>query len=125
MTPEKLDQLRQFARVAKQGPDGVLGSLVNAVPVLCDEVEKLSDQRDGARMAAGELRVERDEARAAVDGARKVLTEALSAWEPEHEYYEDRAARKGYSHDETAAQVYGAAIDVATKALAELDGRGA
>lgn len=68
-----------------------------------------------------QLRAERDALTAAIAQAREALTAALTAWTPEHEYHRDRAERKGYSHDETAAEVYGHAIKVVTAALAALD----
>lgn len=67
------------------------------------------------------LKAELAEARAAIEQAREGLTNALAAWKPEHDYYQDRAERKGYTHDETAAEVYGDAIRAVTDALAALD----
>lgn len=55
-----------------------------------------------------------------MERAQAIGKEALEAWEPEHEYYQERAARKGYSHDETAAQVYGLAIEVVNGILGAL-----
>jgi hypothetical protein len=60
------------------------------------------------------------EAQAAIELAREGLKAALDAWTPEHEYNLDRARRKGYSHNEVAAEVYGDAIKAVAEVLAAL-----
>lgn len=73
---------------------------------------------DAENNAAGERA---KQAEAALQRAREELTTALAAWEPEHEYNLERARRKGYAHNQVAAEMYGDAIDRVSKALAALD----
>lgn len=53
--------------------------------------------------------------------ACKILTEVLVIWTEQRAYHQERAERKGYAHDEAAAEVYGAAIKVATDTIAVLN----
>jgi hypothetical protein len=71
----------------------------------------------------GEICSERElaEARAAIERAREGLGAALTVWEPEHEYHQDRAQRKGYTHNQVATEVYGDAIKAVTDVIAALD----
>lgn len=85
------------------------------------EVERLNTSVLAAYRSLRHREAERDEIRTALTEARKIGSAALEAWTPEYEYAADRAARKGYGHDETAAQVYGAAIEAVTALLAALD----
>lgn len=74
----------------------------------------------GYRATIERLQGDRDALKVTNEQVRASLAAALAIWTPEHEYYQDRAGRKGYSHDETAAEVYGAAIKVVTRAIAAL-----
>lgn len=60
--------------------------------------------------------------RTRVARARRFLADAVDVWEAERRYFAERAERKRYSSDETAAEVYGAAIEAVSKALGMLDG---
>jgi len=62
------------------------------------------------------------QARAALQRVRDAATAALANWEPERKHYQDRADQKGYSHDETAAAVYGVAMAAMAGIVADLDG---
>lgn len=79
-------------------------------PVLRIHREKLAEQRQRA-----------EKAEAAIQRARSLADEALPAWKEEHAYHQERAERKGYSHDEAAAEAYGRAIEVLSQILAALD----
>lgn len=57
----------------------------------------------------------------AVERALALAEDALHAWRPERDYHRERADRKGYSMNETAAEVYGDAIKAMTEILAALD----
>lgn len=92
------------------------------------ELEQLRQLRDTlAKHAQQETdraitaETERDRLRKAVERACALAEAALEAWKPEHEYHQDRAARKGYSHDETAAETYSLAIEAVAGILAAVD----
>jgi hypothetical protein len=79
-------------------------------------------QRDGWQQRAddADMRalIQRAEtAEATVERVRKDLAAALAEWQPEHDRARDRADRKGYSHDETEAEVYAMAINTVTAIL--------
>ncbi|MEU7855197.1 hypothetical protein [Nonomuraea sp. NPDC049141] len=59
-----------------------------------------------------------------VEAALERLRDARAAWQAEYQHYQDRAQRKGYSHDEAAAEAYGRAIADVDQVLAALDGQG-
>lgn len=61
-------------------------------------------------------------AEAAIARARRLLSGSLAIWKGEHAYFQERAERKGYSHDEARTEVYGAAIEAAREVLASLKG---
>lgn len=62
-----------------------------------------------------------DRLREAVERVREIISDALEAWEPQYEYARDRAATKGYSHDQTEADTYELAIGTVKAILTALD----
>jgi hypothetical protein len=77
-------------------------------------------QRIADRLVAV-IKKDTSEAEAALEWGREALTGAIAAWTTERDIYRERADRKGYSHDEAAAQAYGAAIKSVAGILAALD----
>lgn len=77
--------------------------------------------RDRWKQRGEQAEAELDAVGIAIERVRDLLAGTLAVWTPEHEYHRDRAERKGYAHDEAAADVYGQAIKVVTAALAALD----
>ncbi|MEV1003470.1 hypothetical protein [Nonomuraea sp. NPDC050202] len=90
---EELEQLREAARI-------------------------VVENRWYERLAQAEKSLER---LARVEAALATLRDARAAWEAEYQHYHERAQRKGYSHDEAAAEAYARAIGDIDRALATLN----
>jgi hypothetical protein len=108
-------QLELFPHAAGFLADGAL----DVVRPVLSRAEAAEAAR--ARTEMGYWRQRAETAEAAVERVRKDLTAALAEWQPEHDRARERADRKGYSHDETEAEVYAMAINTVTGILAALD----
>lgn len=83
----------------------------------------LARQRERAEQAEQlnlKLIEQAKEQAAAIARAAVLASEAIDAWNPERDYHQARADRKGYGQDEAAAEVYGRAIEVLTEIRAAL-----
>lgn len=138
MTPEEAFALGQeFADLRKQLSQALtdvaeMQAIATERSEACERAEaQLSEvrqraigydvDRTNAQRCAEKAETERDRLREQIRQAREKAEAALAAWRPEHEHYSDRAERKGYSHDETAAETYGLAIEAVTGILTVLE----
>jgi len=71
-----------------------------------------------AALTKAERRAE--QAEAAVERVRSLAADAIDRWEPKRDEHQERAERKGYTHDEAVAEASGHAIDDLTQILAAL-----
>jgi regulator of replication initiation timing len=111
-----LQKAREQRDEAQDERDTLKAELGRAQGVIDDLRREVDDLTSENR----QLRVERDALQSVVEWGREALEGAVSAWTTERDFHQERAGRKGYGHDEMAAEAYGAAIKAVTGILAAL-----